>query len=157
MRAPDAETRSLQHPHLHGDIGDVLGLHAYAGLHLVEVPLGRPDPNEDVGAHEHAAVLDGRLEDRRRGVGQQAASHLERLRGPGVVLGDQDTAREPLASEGADRMPRVEDVLLRLGDRIGQLRRVGLEPQRPAALQPGLEPRLGQPARHHCHLHPTAV
>ena len=72
--------------------------------------------------------------------------------GLGVVLGDEHPVGEALARQLPDGVAGVEDVLLRLRRRIGQLASVRGQPQRLAALQAGLKPRLGQAIRHVSHL-----
>ncbi len=117
--AADWQAGALEHPQLHGDVGDVDVLDPGARLDLVEIPQVLTDTHEDVGAHEDAFVLERGLEDRTRGVLEQLACRIERLCGLGVVLCDQHSASEPLARELAYGGAGVEDVLLGLRNRIG--------------------------------------
>ncbi len=144
----DAEPRTLEHPGLHGNVGDVLRLDLGARLDLVEVPQALAHAHEHVGTHEDAAVLKRGLED---GVGwilEKPSSGLERLCRLRVVLGDQYAAAEALARQLAHGRAGVEDVLLVLGDGVGELAGMTRQPQRLGALKAGLEPRLGQAIRH---------
>ncbi len=80
MGAADRQAGALQHPHLHGDVGDVDVLDLRAGLDLVEVPEVVADAHEGVRAHKDAAVLEGGLEDGARRILEERTCGLERLR-----------------------------------------------------------------------------
>ena len=134
---------------MHGTVDDVHVLHAGRGLHLDEA-IASARAQQNVGADEHAVVIEGRLE---HGivppVRQDLLGPQDRV-AQARVVGHQLTALtavDPLGhltdgvSDGEDR--------LGLGRVLGQVGPVDLEPEPPRALAVAEELGLGEAAGGH--------
>ena len=152
--AADRQTGPAKDVCLDAKVGDVLRLDLSGRLDLDERPVAAVLFEERIGADEHPVVAEGALVEAGGAVAQQARRGLNGLVALGVVLLHQYTAREDLTSQFADRVPLVEDGLFALRNGIGQSGRPAQQPQILGALQPGLEPGLGESRSPRSHFTP---
>ena len=141
----DVEPGAAQHPELQRRVEEEVLLHPGARLDLEQAPAAFGQALEHVGAHEHPAVLEGRLEERGRGTRvDEPAGLLERLSNVPVVRTDPVAAGVAPACRLADRASGIEGGLRDLVGRAGERGCEGVVPQPERALGAGEVTRLGE-------------
>ena len=133
-----------------GDVEDEDFLEPGGRFHLHQPPTATGQALQHVGPDQHALVLEGRLEEHRRGVRLDDPSCLlECFRDVQVVVRDEVSARETLAGDLPHFVAGVEDGLETVVNRRRQLACVGVVPEPPVTLHPGDVARLRETMRVH--------